>query len=48
MSDFEKIIFLADKIEKRTREFEFREKIESVLNEKNSLDTAYKINSDLK
>ena len=40
MSNFEKIIFLADKIEKRTREIEFREKIETVLNETNSLDEA--------
>lgn len=40
MSDFEKIIFLADKIETRTREAEFREKIEKVLNETNSLDEA--------
>lgn len=40
MSDFEKIIFLADKIEIRTREPEFREKIEKVLNETESLDEA--------
>lgn len=40
MSDFEKIIFLADKIETRTREIEFREKIEKVLDETNSLDEA--------
>lgn len=40
MSDFEKVIFLADKIETRTREIEFREKIEKVLNETNSLDEA--------
>lgn len=38
MSDFEKIIFIADKIEHRTREFEFREKIEKVLNETHNLD----------
>ena len=40
MTDFEKIIFLADKIENRTREPEFREKIEKALNKKNSLDEA--------
>lgn len=40
MTDFEKIIFLADKIEHRTREIEFREKIESVLKETHSLDAA--------
>ena len=40
MSDFEKIIFLADKIENRTRELEFREKIEKALNKNNSLDDA--------
>lgn len=40
MSDFEKVIFLADKIENRTREPEFREKIEKVLNKTNSLDEA--------
>ncbi len=40
MSDFEKIIFLADKIEHRTREIEFREKIESVLNTSHNLDLA--------
>lgn len=40
MSDFEKIIFLADKIETRTREKEFREKIQNVLDETNSLDEA--------
>lgn len=31
MSDFEKVIFIADKIEKRTREVEFREPIEKAL-----------------
>lgn len=31
MSDFEKIIFIADKIEHRTRDVEFREKIENVM-----------------
>ena len=40
MSDFEKVIFLADKIENRTREPEFREKIEKALNKHNSLDLA--------
>ena len=40
MTDFEKVIFLADKIENRTREPEFREKIEKALNKKNSLDEA--------
>ena len=36
MSDFEKIIFIADKIEKRTREVKF----EKTLNKTNSLDAA--------
>ena len=40
MSDFEKIIFLADKIEHRTREEEFREKIEKALNKTGNLDEA--------
>lgn len=40
MSNFEKVIFLADKIENRTREPEFREKIEKALNKHNSLDYA--------
>ena len=40
MSDFEKIIFLADKIETRTREPKFRQKIEKTLNKTNSLDSA--------
>ncbi len=40
MSDFEKIIFLADKIEHRTREAGFREKIENVLNSSHNLDLA--------
>ncbi len=40
MSDFEKIIFIADKIEKRTREDKFREKIEKTLNKTNNLDAA--------
>lgn len=38
MTDFEKIIFLADKIEHRTREVEFRQKIEKDMNETHSLD----------
>lgn len=41
MSDFEKIIFIADKIEHRTREIEFRSQIEQFLTEKeNPLDKA--------
>ena len=40
MTDFEKVIFLADKIENRTREAEFREKIEKKLDKRNSLDDA--------
>jgi len=40
MSDFEKIIFLADKTEHRTREIEFREKIENALNLHHNLDEA--------
>lgn len=40
MTDLEKIIFLADKIEERTREPEFREKIEKVLIKTNNLDKA--------
>lgn len=40
MTDFEKIIFLADKIERRTREDDYREKIEKVLNKTDSLDAA--------
>ncbi len=40
MTDFEKIIFLADKIERRTRESDFREKIENALNERHNLDDA--------
>lgn len=38
MTDFEKVIFIADKIEKRTREVEHREPIEKAL--ENSLDEA--------
>lgn len=58
MSDFEKIIFLADKIESRTRPNEWTEPIKKVLNEENGLNKAllvcYKntikslINRDLK
>ncbi|EKE03171.1 MAG: metal dependent phosphohydrolase [uncultured bacterium] len=40
MSDLEKIVFLADKIEANTREPEFREKIIEKLNETNNLDEA--------
>lgn len=40
MTDFEKIIFLADKIELRTREEEYRVKIEKALNKANNLDAA--------
>lgn len=40
MTNLEKIIFLADKIEQRTREPEFREKIEKALNKRNNLDDA--------
>ncbi len=40
MTDFEKIIFLADKIEQRTREIEFREKIEKALYKNHNLDDA--------
>ncbi len=40
MSDFEKIIYIADKIEHRTREIEYRNKIEPFLSEKNGLDKA--------
>ncbi len=40
MTDFEKIIFLADKMEKRTREAEYREKIEKTLNKTENLDAA--------
>ena len=40
MTDFDKIIYLADKIETRTREKEYREKIEAALNKRNSLDDA--------
>ena len=40
MSDFEKIIFIADKIEPRTRPEEYINKIEPRLNEENGLDMA--------
>ena len=40
MSDFEKVIFLADKIEKRTRPNEYAEPIRKLLNETNGLDKA--------
>lgn len=40
MTNFEKIVFLADKIENRTREIEFREKIEKALNKRHNLDDA--------
>ncbi len=40
MSSLEKIIYLADKIEKRTRPSEYREQIEKFLNEENGLDRA--------
>ena len=40
MSIFEKIIFLADKIETRTRPVEYREPITKLLDEENGLDKA--------
>lgn len=40
MTDFEKIIFIADKIETRTRDEKYRIKIEKALNKTNSLDNA--------
>ena len=40
MSKFEKIIFLADKIEPMTRDLEFRDKILMFLNEENGLNKA--------
>lgn len=40
MSDFEKIIFLADKIEPNTRDSEYRDKILKQLDEPNGLDKA--------
>ena len=40
MTDFEKIIFLADKIEPNTRALDFRKKILTMLDEKNGLNKA--------
>lgn len=40
MTDFEKIIFLADKIEPHTRDLEYRKLVLSILEEKNELDDA--------
>ena len=40
MSDFEKIIFLADKIEPNTRDKEYCESIRTLLNEENGLNKA--------
>ncbi|MBP3925266.1 bis(5'-nucleosyl)-tetraphosphatase (symmetrical) YqeK [bacterium] len=40
MSDFEKIIFLADKIEPNTRDKDYREKIKGFLKEENGLNKA--------
>lgn len=40
MTDFEKVIFLADKIEKKTRDDKYRLKILKALNKNNSLDAA--------
>lgn len=40
MTEFEKIIFLADKIEPHTRDLDYRKKILSHLDEKNGLDKA--------
>lgn len=40
MTDFEKIVFLADKIEKNTRDLEFRHQCMEVLREENGLDKA--------
>lgn len=40
MTEFEKIIFLADKIEPNTREKEYTEKIEKLLSEDNGLNKA--------
>ena len=40
MTDFEKIIFLADKIEPNTRDKEYSEEIKSLLNQKNGLNLA--------
>lgn len=40
MTDFEKIIYLADKMEERTRPKEMYEPLKAVINEKNGLDKA--------
>ena len=40
MSDFEKIIFLADKIEARTRDLNFRQECMDLLKEDRGLDKA--------
>lgn len=40
MSDFEKIVFLADKIEPVTREKDYCEKVEALLDEENGLNKA--------
>ena len=40
MTDFEKIIFLADKIESRTREAEFRHQCLELLKEENGINKA--------
>ncbi len=40
MSDFEKIVFLADKIEPETRDYEYRTEILKILEEENGLDKA--------
>lgn len=40
MTDFEKIVFIADKIEPNTREKEYSEKILEILNENNGLNKA--------
>ena len=40
MSDFEKIVFLADKIEPNTRNPEYRQKLLNILNEENGINRA--------
>ena len=40
MTDFEKIVFLADKIEPNTRDKEYSKRIITILNEKNGLNKA--------
>ena len=40
MSDFEKIVFLADKIEANTRPQDYREEILGILSEENGLNKA--------